>query len=400
MHPVNIGRLALGRCPGRCRARPRASRRCSRTTRSRSPGREVCILGRGFTLGRPLALLLSQKRPTANAAVTVVHTGVPDWPELHPAGRHRRRRGRRARHPPARAHHARVRWWSAAACATRAASCSPTSTSVRGGRGLDHAAGRRRRARPRSRCCSATRRSRRAHAAVAARHEAPMPSAGARSPTEPARPAAAAAARSVPTAVALPGVRGHARRHAAEFGPDRRPLVGATLWLTVAASRSSRSRCSWWRSPAVDAAESSPPRSPTTTTEPARSRYDGREDHPEPTASSTSPTSRSSRSSRATAPASTSGPPRSSSSTPPPTKHGKTIEWKEVLAGREGVQRDRRLAARGDRRHVPEYLIGIKGPLTTPIGGGIRTSTSRCARSSTSTCACARCAGSRACRRR
>src|SRR5690606_32720162 len=27
----------------------------------------------------PLALLLSQKRPTANAAVTVVHTGVPNW---------------------------------------------------------------------------------------------------------------------------------------------------------------------------------------------------------------------------------------------------------------------------------------------------------------------------------
>jgi methylenetetrahydrofolate dehydrogenase (NADP+)/methenyltetrahydrofolate cyclohydrolase len=44
-------------------------------------GRHVCILGRGTTLGRPLALLLSQKRPTANAAVTVVHTGVPDWPE-------------------------------------------------------------------------------------------------------------------------------------------------------------------------------------------------------------------------------------------------------------------------------------------------------------------------------
>ena len=43
-------------------------------------GQEVCILGRGTTLGRPLALLLSQKRPTANAAVTVVHTGIPDWP--------------------------------------------------------------------------------------------------------------------------------------------------------------------------------------------------------------------------------------------------------------------------------------------------------------------------------
>jgi methylenetetrahydrofolate dehydrogenase (NADP+) / methenyltetrahydrofolate cyclohydrolase len=40
----------------------------------------VVILGRGATLGRPLAMLLAQKRPTANAAVTVVHTGVKDWP--------------------------------------------------------------------------------------------------------------------------------------------------------------------------------------------------------------------------------------------------------------------------------------------------------------------------------
>jgi len=39
-------------------------------------GREVCIVGRGPTLGRPLSLLLTLKRPGANAAVTVVHTGV------------------------------------------------------------------------------------------------------------------------------------------------------------------------------------------------------------------------------------------------------------------------------------------------------------------------------------
>jgi len=44
-------------------------------------GRNVVIVGRGVTIGRPLSLLLSQKRPTANAAVTVVHTGVPDWVE-------------------------------------------------------------------------------------------------------------------------------------------------------------------------------------------------------------------------------------------------------------------------------------------------------------------------------
>jgi methylenetetrahydrofolate dehydrogenase (NADP+)/methenyltetrahydrofolate cyclohydrolase len=41
-------------------------------------GKEVVVVGRGPTLGRPLALLLTTKQPGANAAVTVVHTGVPD----------------------------------------------------------------------------------------------------------------------------------------------------------------------------------------------------------------------------------------------------------------------------------------------------------------------------------
>ena len=40
-------------------------------------GRHVVIVGRGPTLGRPLSLLLALKEPDANAAVTVVHTGVP-----------------------------------------------------------------------------------------------------------------------------------------------------------------------------------------------------------------------------------------------------------------------------------------------------------------------------------
>ena len=41
-------------------------------------GRHVVIIGRGLTIGRPLALLLASKRPGCNAAVTVVHTGVDD----------------------------------------------------------------------------------------------------------------------------------------------------------------------------------------------------------------------------------------------------------------------------------------------------------------------------------
>jgi methylenetetrahydrofolate dehydrogenase (NADP+)/methenyltetrahydrofolate cyclohydrolase len=79
MHPVNMGRLALG-LPGPLPCTPAGIEALLAFYDIPVAGREVVILGRGVTLGRPLAMLLSQKRPTANAAVTVVHTGVPDWP--------------------------------------------------------------------------------------------------------------------------------------------------------------------------------------------------------------------------------------------------------------------------------------------------------------------------------
>lgn len=80
LHPVNMGRLALG-MPGPVPCTPAGIEALLAHHDVPVSGRGVVILGRGTTLGRPLALLLSQKRPTANAAVTVVHTGVPDWPE-------------------------------------------------------------------------------------------------------------------------------------------------------------------------------------------------------------------------------------------------------------------------------------------------------------------------------
>ena len=80
LHPVNMGRLAL-MMPGPVPCTPAGIEALLAHYEIPVSGKEVCILGRGTTLGRPLALLLSQKRPTANAAVTVVHTGVPDWPE-------------------------------------------------------------------------------------------------------------------------------------------------------------------------------------------------------------------------------------------------------------------------------------------------------------------------------
>ncbi|HEX3706648.1 MAG TPA: tetrahydrofolate dehydrogenase/cyclohydrolase catalytic domain-containing protein [Mycobacteriales bacterium] len=80
LHPVNMGRLALG-MPGPVPCTPAGIEALLAYYEIPVSGRSVCVLGRGTTLGRPLSLLLTQKRPTANAAVTVVHTGVPNWPD-------------------------------------------------------------------------------------------------------------------------------------------------------------------------------------------------------------------------------------------------------------------------------------------------------------------------------
>jgi len=78
MHPLNLGRLALG-MPGPQPCTPAGIEALLAHHEIPVAGWEVVILGRGATLGRPLAMLLAQKRPTANAAVTVIHTGVADW---------------------------------------------------------------------------------------------------------------------------------------------------------------------------------------------------------------------------------------------------------------------------------------------------------------------------------
>src|SRR3982751_5864000 len=53
-------------------------------------------------------------------------------------------------------------------------------------------------------------------------------------------------------------------------------------------------------------------------------------------------------------------------------KHGKTIEWREVLAGQKAFDETGNWLPDETVDTFREYLIGIKGPLTTPIGGGIR----------------------------
>ena len=53
-------------------------------------------------------------------------------------------------------------------------------------------------------------------------------------------------------------------------------------------------------------------------------------------------------------------------------KHGKSITWKEVLAGQKAFDETGDWLPQATIDGFTEYLIGIKGPLTTPIGGGMR----------------------------
>jgi methylenetetrahydrofolate dehydrogenase (NADP+)/methenyltetrahydrofolate cyclohydrolase len=77
LHPVSLGKLVLQE-DGPVPATPAGIQAMFVHYGIDIAGTHVVIVGRGPTLGRPLSLLLTLKRPGANAAVTVVHTGVPD----------------------------------------------------------------------------------------------------------------------------------------------------------------------------------------------------------------------------------------------------------------------------------------------------------------------------------
>jgi methylenetetrahydrofolate dehydrogenase (NADP+)/methenyltetrahydrofolate cyclohydrolase len=77
LHPVSLGKLVLQQ-EGPVPATPAGIREMFVHYGIEVAGRHVVVVGRGPTLGRPLALLLTLKQAGANAAVTVVHTGVPD----------------------------------------------------------------------------------------------------------------------------------------------------------------------------------------------------------------------------------------------------------------------------------------------------------------------------------
>ena len=75
LHPTNLGRLVLG-APGPLPCTPRGIVELLRRNGVELGGAEVCVIGRGTTVGRPLGLLLTRK--SENATVTLCHTGTVD----------------------------------------------------------------------------------------------------------------------------------------------------------------------------------------------------------------------------------------------------------------------------------------------------------------------------------
>ena len=77
LHPENMGRLVLG-SPRFPPCTPAGIQQLLLRSGYSPEGKHVVICGRSTIVGKPLALLLVQKREAANATVTVCHTGTPD----------------------------------------------------------------------------------------------------------------------------------------------------------------------------------------------------------------------------------------------------------------------------------------------------------------------------------
>src|SRR5207245_8220392 len=76
-HPVNVGLMLIGR-PRFAPATPSGVVELLMRSGNDPSGKHVVILGRSNIVGKPLAALLMQKAPGANATVTIAHTATKE----------------------------------------------------------------------------------------------------------------------------------------------------------------------------------------------------------------------------------------------------------------------------------------------------------------------------------
>jgi methylenetetrahydrofolate dehydrogenase (NADP+)/methenyltetrahydrofolate cyclohydrolase len=81
LHPVNLGKLVMGVPDAPRPCTPLGIQALLMMYKVPIEGQHVVIIGRGLTIGRPLAILFALKETNANATVTVCHTGTHFLPE-------------------------------------------------------------------------------------------------------------------------------------------------------------------------------------------------------------------------------------------------------------------------------------------------------------------------------
>lgn len=80
-HPVNVGKMALD-LPTFLPATPYGILELLERYQVETSGKNVVVIGRSHIVGRPMSILLSQKRTVGNATVTVAHSRTKDLKEL------------------------------------------------------------------------------------------------------------------------------------------------------------------------------------------------------------------------------------------------------------------------------------------------------------------------------
>lgn len=77
-HPINVGKLMLGDPTGFAPCTPAGVQELLWRSGVKLDGAEIVILGRGDIVGKPMASMLVQKSPKANATVTICHSRTRD----------------------------------------------------------------------------------------------------------------------------------------------------------------------------------------------------------------------------------------------------------------------------------------------------------------------------------
>jgi len=80
-HPENVGRIVQGR-PRFLPCTPHGIVRLLSESNTNAAGAEVVVLGRSEIVGKPMALMLMQKGPGADATVTVCHSRTRNLPDV------------------------------------------------------------------------------------------------------------------------------------------------------------------------------------------------------------------------------------------------------------------------------------------------------------------------------